>query len=156
MISIVHEIKRHIGDPKLPVVSPSDIAEAERRLGFPLPELLRELYTSVGDGGFGPGYGFLGLIKPVTIGDFAGESVVQLYELFRSGDPEDPTWTWPERVLPVLDWGCAIRSCVDCSTSALQVLRDEPYVSRVPESLSFEQWLRDWMAGRDLWKIGAQ
>jgi hypothetical protein len=54
VISIVHEIKRHIGDTKLSVVSPSDIAEAERRLGFPLPELLRELYTSVGDGGFGP------------------------------------------------------------------------------------------------------
>ena len=156
MISIVHEIKRHIGDTKLPVVSPSDIAEAERRLGFPLPELLRELYTSVGDGGFGPGYGFLGLIKPVPIGDFEGESVVQLYELFRGGDPEDPTRTWPERVLPVLDWGCAIRSCADCSTSSLQVLRDEPYVSRVPGSLSLEQRLRDWMAGRDLWKIGAQ
>jgi hypothetical protein len=156
VLSIVHEIKRHIGDTKLPVVSPSDIVEAERRLGFPLPELLRQLYTSVGDGGFGPGYGFLGLIKPVPIGEFAGESVVQLYEVFRGGDPENRSWTWPDRMLPVLDWGCAIRSCVGCSTTSLPVLRDEPYVSRLPESPSLEQWLREWVVGRDLWKIRAQ
>ena len=78
MLPIVHKIMQHVGDRNLHVVSDAEIAEAERRLGFQLPELLRELYTCVGDGGFGPGYGFLGLIKPVPIGDFTGESVVEL------------------------------------------------------------------------------
>jgi hypothetical protein len=155
MLPIVHKIMQHVGDRNLHVVSDAEIAEAERRLGFQLPELLRELYTCVGDGGFGPGYGFLGLIKPVPIGDFTGESVVELYEIFRAGDPENPSWSWRERLLPVVDWGCAIRSCIDCSTPALQIFRDEPYVSCVSESPSFEQWLSDWATGQDLWKFVA-
>jgi hypothetical protein len=40
-----------------PPVSPEVLAEAERRLGFPLSPLLRALYTQVGDGGYGPGRG---------------------------------------------------------------------------------------------------
>jgi hypothetical protein len=153
MLPIVHRVKAHLGDKRLRgVVAAAEIAEAERRLGFPLPDLLRELYAFVGDGGFGPGYGLLGLTKPFP-GDSQDETVVGLYEIFRGGDPENPSWSWRDRLLPIVDWGCAIRSCVDCSTTALQIFRDESYCSCVPESPSFEQWLNDWMAGRDLWKI---
>lgn len=135
------------------------LAEAERRLGFPLPILLQELYCEVADGGFGPSYGILPLLSSVPERKLANgsltavESVVELYELFRNGDPENPSWSWPERLLPILDWGCAIRSCVDCSTLSLQVVRDEPYVSRVTESPSLEQWLHRWIEGHDLWKL---
>ena len=39
----------------------SQLADAERRLGFALPPLLRRLYAEVANGGFGPGSGILGV-----------------------------------------------------------------------------------------------
>lgn len=40
--------------------SPEAIEEAETLVGAPMPKLLRDLYL-VANGGFGPGYGLLGL-----------------------------------------------------------------------------------------------
>jgi hypothetical protein len=163
MHTITERLRRHTAGQKLPrPISDADIAEAERRLGFQLPGFLRELYGTVADGGFGPSSGFLPLLTPVPETKLPNlslpgrDSVVLLYTLFRGGDPEDPSWSWPERLLPVLEWGCAIRSCVDCSSPLLPVVRDEPCVSRITESQSLEQWLSDWIAGRDLWNIGGQ
>src|SRR3974390_643146 len=44
-----------------PCVSSKLVAAAEVQLGFPLPALLREIYLKVGNGGFGPGCGLVGL-----------------------------------------------------------------------------------------------
>jgi RHS repeat-associated protein len=61
------------------------------------------------------------------------------------------------RTTAVLDtsgeWGCAIRSCVDCHSPSLQVFRDEPYVSRLMESPSLEAWLSSWLNGQNLWNM---
>jgi hypothetical protein len=38
-----------------PPVSAAEIGESEERLGFDLPPLVRDLYTQVADGGYGPG-----------------------------------------------------------------------------------------------------
>lgn len=161
MHSIVEQVRQHMRGQRLPPpVSDAEIAEAERRLGFPLPDLLLELYTSISDGGFGPSGGFLPLLRPspetkLQNGSLPGrESVVELYEAFLEGDPEDETGPWPERLLPVVDRGCAIRSCVDCSTPSLRIICYEPYVSHTPECPSLERWLREWMASPKLWKLG--
>jgi hypothetical protein len=45
-------------EPSRPT-TPAVVAEAESSLGFPLPSLLRDAYTMVGNGGFGPGYGLM-------------------------------------------------------------------------------------------------
>jgi SMI1 / KNR4 family (SUKH-1) len=160
MHSIVHLVRQRAVQQKLrPPVSRCDLDEAERLLGFPLPDLLRELYTEVGDGGFGPSHGFLPLLKSAPEVKLANgslpriESAVELYQLFKEGDPENPSWSWPDGLLPILDWGCAIRSCADCLTPSLPVIRDEPDVGRVKESPSLEQWLRSWIDGQDLWKL---
>jgi hypothetical protein len=47
--------------PVQPPVAPDSVAEAERILGFRLPELLRRLYIEVGNGGFGPIFGLIPL-----------------------------------------------------------------------------------------------
>lgn len=51
-------------EPALAFLPATDqqIRETEQQLGFPLPLLLRLLYTEVGNGGFGPGYGIIGAI----------------------------------------------------------------------------------------------
>jgi len=151
MHPIVEEVGQHTRDQKLPPpVSDADIAEAERRLGFPLPGLLRELYTSIADGGFGPSGGLLPLLHGLP----GRESIVQLYESLRNGDPEDTTGPWPERLLPIIDHGCAIRSCVDCSSPSLRTFYHEPYKSLTPELPGFERLLKEWIVSPALWKLG--
>ena len=160
MHPIIQQVRQRALEQKLrSPVSNGELAEAEHRLGFRLPALLRELYSEVGDGGFGPSYGFLPLLKSSPEVKLANgclprvESAVELYEIFKKGDPEDPSWSWPDGLLPVLDWGCAIRSCVDSLSPSLQVIRDEPDVRRVTESPGLEQWLKDWIEGKDLWNL---
>jgi hypothetical protein len=146
MQSIIARVREQAAGPGMrPPVSAAEVEEAERQLGFPLPDLLRELYLTVGDGGFGPSYGVLPLLKPEP-GGMGHESVVLLYALLR----HDPSW--PERLLPFLDWGCAIASCVDCLSLSLPVIRYEEEVF-TPEAPSLEHWLNDWLAGRDLFRI---
>jgi hypothetical protein len=134
-------------------LSETDLNEAERQLGFALPDLLRKIYCEVGDGGFGPGYGFYRLLEGTD--EFPDETVVQLYTSFRELDPEDPSWSWPEKLLPLLDWGCAIRSCVHCSDPTLPVFRFDPNSGSIAvfstEGYSFENWLEAWLDGKDLW-----
>jgi hypothetical protein len=129
------------------------LVEAERQLGFALPPLLRRIYSEMGDGGFGPGYGFYGLLEGTE--EFPDDSVVRLYLSFRGPDPDDPEWAWPEKLLPLADWGCAIRSCVDCSDPSLPVVRFDPnsgtYPMLNPEGNTFEDWLSAWLDGKDLW-----
>ena len=137
-----------------PTLSDASIRDAEVALGFPIPAQLRRVYSEVGNGGFGPGHGFYGLDRGTN--DFPDESVVYLYILFRKGDPEDPTFSWPHMLLPILDWGCAIRSCVDCSTPSLPIMRHDPNV-QFPlqfraEEWHLEDWLQAWLDGYDLWK----
>jgi hypothetical protein len=134
--------------------SESAIQEAERMIGFALPLPLRRIYSEVGDGSFGPGYGFYGLNEGTDL--FPSESVSNLYPLFRAGDPEDPSFSWPYMLLPIVDWGCAIRSCVDCSVPSLPIIRHDPNLETAlqfhAEGCHFEEWLQAWLDGYDLWK----
>src|SRR4051794_36254641 len=43
-----------------PPASEAAVRATERRLGFSLPETLRQIYLTVANGGFGPGYGVMG------------------------------------------------------------------------------------------------
>jgi hypothetical protein len=54
---LLQAVKAKVSPTSVPPVSSAAIAEAEIRLGFNLPVLLRELYQCVGNGRFGPGYG---------------------------------------------------------------------------------------------------
>ncbi len=137
-----------------PPASEKDLRDSEYALGFSIPEPLRRLYSEIGNGGFGPGYGFYGLIGGTEW--HPDESVVYLYNLLRKGDPEDPAFSWPYMLLPILDWGCAIRSCVDCSTPSLSVIRHDPNLDALKqfqnENWHLEEWLQAWLDGYDLWK----
>lgn len=78
--------------------------DAENRIGLPLPPLLRRLYTEIGDGGFGPGYGLLNL--STSLGSYRG--------VRKDGSPR---WSsFPPSLFPICEWGCAISSYVDCSS----------------------------------------
>jgi len=91
--------------PALPVASPAAMTSAEVAIGHPLPRLLRRLYTEVGNGGFGPGYGLLGLEGGHS--DDTGATAISARKEWES---------LPPALLPICHWGCAIYSLVDCSS----------------------------------------
>ncbi len=134
-----------------PPVSAEALAEAEARLGFPLPPLLRALYTQVGDGGYGPGRGLQVLLE-------GEESLVAHVEAIRR-----PGSDWPAQFIPLISWGDLYRSWVDCCHPPYPVWFDDPdfdvegaaradYFYAQADSL--EAWLTAWLDGADLWAAG--
>jgi SMI1 / KNR4 family (SUKH-1) len=137
---------------------PVEIAADEKRLGFALPPLLKRIYTEIGNGGFGPGYGLIGLTNGVP--DDTGRTAPEVYRLMRGVNRDDPNWEWPEGLLPICHWGCAIVSCVDCADPNFRMRIFDPNVhdderewadSLFEESNGFETWIREWASGADLW-----
>jgi hypothetical protein len=136
--------------PKLfPPATERALARAERGLGFALPALLRELYARVGNGGFGPAYGLIGVPGGAT--DDLGRSIVDLYKDYRKCCRK----TWPEKLLPVCHEGCAYYFCLDCSRKAVPVLLfdttahlvdKEPWEKSTRRvAPSFQRWLSLWL-----------
>ena len=99
------------------------LAEAERRIGRPLPPELRQLYA-IGDGGFGPGGGLLGL----------GELVARYHELTR--EPYGPLGQdWPANLLPLFDEDPQL-ICLDLDNGGI--------VEWDPEEIEDEESDADW------------
>jgi hypothetical protein len=133
-----------------PPLAPAALTAAEIALGFAFPPLLHALYTRIGNGHFGPGYGLLSLDTDALPSTY--EAVVPAYLQQRQHDPK-----WPEQLLLICDWGCAIYSCVDCRQPHAPVLRYDPNIltkrkpitaALRPESPSLQQWLQDWLDDR--------
>ncbi|MFE0801497.1 SMI1/KNR4 family protein [Streptomyces sp. NPDC058812] len=124
-------------------------ARAEAALGFSLPPLLAELYLRIGDGGFGPEYGLLPLLDSPPSGEPAA---VSQYLANREEGRKDPDWPWPEGVLPISHWGCAMYACVDCRSPQATVLLFEPNPGNADQAWfidapSLPDWLRAWVDG---------
>ncbi|MCX4882931.1 SMI1/KNR4 family protein, partial [Streptomyces sp. NBC_00847] len=138
------------GWPSLP--QPVDVAtaaRAEAALGFTLPPLLADLYLRIGDGGFGPEYGLLSLLDSPPAGE---PSAVAQYLANRESARKDPDWPWPEGVLPISHWGCAMYACVDCRTPEATVLLFEPNADDAGQAWyvdapSLTVWLTSWLDG---------
>ncbi|WP_433062560.1 SMI1/KNR4 family protein [Dactylosporangium sp. CS-033363] len=143
-------------DPMLPLdarpapLSAADLDRAERELGFPLHPLLAAVYGTIANGGFGPDYQLLSLVSGPT-----GEQAVDVYKTKRH-DAAGTAWAWPEAVLPILNWGCAMYACVDCRTDEGTVLLFEPNPG-VPEMAwyvdapSLESWFEGYVNRTGWW-----
>jgi hypothetical protein len=135
---------------RLPPLTPAPseaVDEAERVVGFSFPRLLRRLYLEVANGGFGPGYGILGLRGGHRDGD--GYTLLDAHRLWheRSGGGSP----LPRGLLPICDWGCGICSFVDCTTDEGVMWACDPNpgidddVFREP--LDLATWLERWVDG---------
>lgn len=143
-----------------PVADETTLQNAEELLGFRLPLLLRRLYLEIGNGGFGPSYGLIGVAGGATTS--GGSNIVDLYQSFAAPDPADVRWQWPKKLLPVSDLGCAMYACIDCSTEAGAVIWYEPNLycdgepldnSLIPLTASTAEWLEAWLEGKDLFEV---
>jgi len=164
---LVERIRERVGDPirfvdlpettnkafvhKVPPpVSLDELELAEQKLGFQLPSLLRALYSQVGNGGFGPGYGLIGLN---SMG--AKNFHVNLVDGYLAGinfvHPDYPPW--PRQFITICNWGDSITSVLDWITSEGSVYRyngdkyeQGPFEKVMTlESPSLQTWLEDWL-----------
>jgi hypothetical protein len=147
---------RPYGWTSLPApVATDTLSRAEAALGFSLPSLLADLYLRIGDGGFGPEYGLLPLLDGPPAGEPA--AVVQ-YLANRESGRKDPDWPWPEGVLPISHWGCAMYACVDCRSPEATVLLFEPNPGDPDhawfvDTPTLADWLRSWVEGTGWWDV---
>ncbi len=81
-------------------------------MGLQLPSLLRRMYTDIANGGFGPGYGFIGVDGGAT--DDIGKSIVNLYVASQSEQFRKRFPNWPKGIVRFCYWGCAMYSAIDC------------------------------------------
>ncbi len=136
------------------VASPDVVADAERRLGFALPDLLRRCYLEVANGGFGPGLGILGLEGGW---EFRGSDLIRMYRTYHDEGPF-ANWDWPHGVLPVADLGGGALACVDTRHPDAPVVvwdedldfdEEDEEASGVPtftdEAPSLRAWLEAWL-----------
>lgn len=134
--------------PPRPPAPPAAVEEAEAALGRPLPPLLRRLYLEVSNGGFGPGYGILGLRGGHS--EPPDGTALDRYLSWRRA--ERPLVASPE-LFPVCDWGCAILSLVDCSDGKAMMWGFDPNPvddldqALFPEETTFTEWLAQWIDG---------
>lgn len=162
LLSALRERLTH--DARPPLSEPA-LCEAEARLGFALPLLLRRVYGEVANGGFGP------RLLPLTLPNesFSAwrlNSVVLWYRGLRDElptledfDPEvdDPPHSeWPAGLLMISDWGCNIYSLVDCSQEEMSVLRHDNNISLTilaQEASSLHEWLERWLEDERLFHL---
>lgn len=176
-----------------PPATEAQLAATERELGYPLPEMLRALYSQVANGGFGPGLGISGTgdgyqyerdlenrpseIRPEVakvyesihwrldwLSGRANPLGTQLFDLAEYEAAHGMTTrlllapsTWPSRFLYLVEWGCAMRSCVDAGSGRVyfadvwDVVEDGPdqradeLIELYLDSFSLEDWLENWM-----------
>lgn len=94
---------------RFPPATHAQLDRASRQLGIPIPSVLRTIYLEVANGGFGPGYGLLGVDSGAT--DDSGANLERARELLSGPDPDVPHWEWLEGGLPSCYWGCQVYSC---------------------------------------------
>lgn len=80
-----------------------ELDAVERRLGFALPAGVRQIYGEVANGGFGPGYGLIGLAGG-ALSDLRRDAVDE-YLIRCEPDPHDQGWAWPPGHLANLSLG---------------------------------------------------
>jgi hypothetical protein len=126
-----------------PPASADAIEAAETEMGYHFHQLHGRLFRDVGNGGFVPGDGLIGL--PGGSLDVEKRSIIELRrDLFFEHKKLQMS-----SVVPLCDWGCGIWSCVDCETGA--ILSVSEFGLRDLEQ-GLHSWFEDWISGVNLWE----
>jgi hypothetical protein len=155
-----------------PPATEEQLHASEATLGFSLPPLLRALYATLANGGFGPGTGIRGALggygapvdepaytilgydafhrtqqRPISLTD-AGDAIQWQHDAI--GDfLLLPDAVWPAQTLALCDLGCCQTACLDCQSGQLYCSapgeHDDSYLLwKLAPSL--ESWLVQWLA----------
>lgn len=128
--------------PRAPQRQPLPVAivrQAEQRMGVVLPDLLVRVYTEVGDGGFGPGLGILGIGEDGW-GAGDGGTMTQMWTRMLSDPPRAYALG-----IPLCDYGCAIWDFL--SPGPPHHVREQPGSGEADAAgLPLSAWLEKWLA----------
>lgn len=136
-----------------PPVSAAQLESAEKQIGFQLPPLIREIYLQVGNGGFGPDYGIIGLegghlsFKRHLVKSYFDFQSVESYLLSAGDYPEYLEWTWEKSYLAYNHRGCNIHTVVDCASPHLQIYLLDDFTLKPDPAQTLHQWWLDWLNG---------
>jgi len=173
MASLINRLNTLIHDPQwlasighsswpYPPTTLAVVRAREAELGFRLPDLLRDIYTQVGNGG---------LRFPYCISSLAGGvpayhdgrrayDLVEYYYLRRGRQPLSelqhdfeafPEFSlgykqWFDKLLPISSGGCTYVYLLDCSKSSVPVLLlDDAGGALSLENPSLAAWLEEWL-----------
>lgn len=141
-----------------PPATEEQLRETEGILGFPLPPMLRTLYSQLANGGFGPAYGIRGVKggAPEEAGTLATwyqirAEMLTFFDLKEAEIRPGKNFSfdassWPRSLLALCDLGCGNSIGLD-SVSGLVLsidLLDHGFsLTSVGDSL--EQWLQRWI-----------
>lgn len=126
------------------VASVKAVQIAERALGFAMHPFLLLVLTKVGNGGFGPGDGILGIKGGHR--DHRGRDMVAVSK--RPWGPRDK-FSLPPGVVALCDWGDATWSCLDVHNGRVLTLTADVMVDT---RVTFEKWMGRWADGADVGK----
>jgi hypothetical protein len=154
-----------------PPATEEQIRVTESTLGFALPQMLRELYLRVANGGFGPGTGLRGVEGgykgayhhytdfPGTQGSSHAFSSTT-YDAFAvpteagggRASLRVPCEQWLAHLLPICDLGCGEEAAVESQGRMFLLSPTESnafyHLERLP--WAFEEWLWRWVRGENL------
>ena len=90
-----------------PVAGIADVQATNAALGFELPELLQRIFTEIGNGGYRLGPGIVGLP--------GGYDCREELDIVTDYNENATYFKWWQQFVVITDWGCAMRSYIDCS-----------------------------------------
>jgi hypothetical protein len=127
--------------------APATIAavdQAQRAMGYVLHPFHRRLLTEVGNGGFGPGAGLIGL--PGGAPGVDGHFLVEFSRLLLL---EPGALSLPGPIVVLCDWGCGVWGCIDCETGAVLTIAEDGLKD---SGQTICAWFEDWVSGVELWR----
>ena len=138
-----------------------NLTNLEQQIGLTLPTTLKQLYLELGNGDFGPDYGFFFLEEKEGSSKITLE---QAYDEIHQAKIKDWDWELSKLFVPFLYWGADIYSLIDCGNpnGAVYVLdknlkqEKTTWQSCVWKHCdSILEWLEKWSegdtSGRSLW-----
>ncbi len=131
--------------PTFNCATESAIEQAERDLGFSIPPLLRACYLQIANGGFGPGYGLVGVAGGYK-SDYG--DLVETFRVAKEG-AEYNGGEWRTGLLPFCEFGCNIFSCVDCNDEKNAVWTSEE-CEVWPQTYDLSKFFDLWIEGVDV------
>jgi hypothetical protein len=147
------------GQEPLPPLTAEQVVTAEQLFGTQFPHFLKKLYYEIRNGGFGPGFGLIPLVRTNDLNATNAMIAIELSLQYRLAK------NWQNSVLVFSHWGSGIFSCLDLSGSedppvyryepnmpaswTVNYLGDLPYRGDglIPEKLTLSEWLTEWLNG---------
>ncbi len=135
--------------------------KSENEIKLVLPSVLKQLYFNLGNGDFGPDYGFFNLFDNPQNKKI---SISRAYSEIHNDSIRDWDWNLSKSLVPVLYWGADIYSLIDCSKQGTPVYVLDKNLKKNNSSWksclwlhcdSFMDWIQKWSfcddSGRALW-----